>query len=165
MGAKSFVLMSNMNGIYLGDKILDQIFDKLSQRKTTLLIHPTLSHVLSQGGQSASTVQTIAPLPQFPRPMIEIMFCETRAIINLLASGTVAWCYGITFIMSRCGCALAPILERAAAFTTVFSGQNKGRKFRRLLRTRFYFDLAGIPFPERIYGLLSVSNGQNRYII
>ena len=163
LGAVGFAVMSNANGVYLGDKTLDPIFEKLNAREAILFIHPTACNLLGPGGQ----VQTIKPLEDYPRPMMEFMFDETRAIANLLLSGTVSKYSHITFIMSHCGCALPSIVDRVGAFATLFKGgENQSDGFRRLLRERFFFDLAGFPFPDQIHGLLRAlgKGGEQRLV-
>ncbi|KAK8011658.1 hypothetical protein PG990_010623 [Apiospora arundinis] len=119
LGAVGFAVMSNANGVYLGDATLDPIFERLNSRKATLFIHPTTCHLLSPDGR----VEAAKPLAQYARPMMEFLFDETRAVANLLLS------------------ALGGM-------------QNASVSFRKLLRERFYFDLAGFPFPDQIHGLL-----------
>jgi predicted TIM-barrel fold metal-dependent hydrolase len=159
LGAKGFALMSNANGIYLGDASLDPIFTHLNTRKAIIFIHPTSCNVLLHEdpySHASPQVQTIDPLPQFARPMLEFMFDETRAVINILLSGLLQRCPDIKIIMSHCGCALPTLLERVASFAAVFGGEYRGEEFRGLLRSRFWFDLAGFPFPEQIHGLLRI---------
>lgn len=153
LGAVGFAVLSNANGVYLGDKVLDPIFEKLNARKAVLFIHPTTCNLLVAGSQ----VQAMKPLDEYPRPMMEFMFDETRSIANLLLSGTVSKYPHITFIMSHCGCALPSILDRIGAFATLTKGgESQSDEFRKLLRERFFFDLAGFPFPNQIHGLLRI---------
>ncbi|MCJ1379305.1 hypothetical protein MMC17_002406 [Xylographa soralifera] len=163
LGAIGFAVMSNANGVYLGDKALDPVFERLNARKAILFIHPTTCNLLDSVGQ----VQTIKPLEVYPRPMMEFMFDETRAIANLLLSGTVTKYPYITFIMSHCGCALPSIVDRIGAFATIVKGgENQSDDFRKLLRERFFFDLAGFPFPDQIHGLLRTlgKGGEQRLV-
>ena len=83
LGAVGFVLLSNTNGVYLGDKVLDPIFAKLNERKAIVFMHPTTCNLVIPQG-STEEVQAVKPLQQFPRPMMEFMFDETRAVANLL---------------------------------------------------------------------------------
>ncbi|KAK3337600.1 amidohydrolase [Cercophora scortea] len=150
LGAVGFAVLSNANGVYLGDAVLDPVFAKLNARKAIVFIHPTTCNVLA-----GSSWQAAKPLTNYPRPMMEFMFDETRAIANLLLSGTVARYPDITFIMSHCGCALPSLVDRIGAFATLIGGgESRSGEFRRLLRERFFFDLAGFPFPNQIHGLL-----------
>lgn len=163
LGAVGFALMSNAHGVYPGDKALDPVFEKLNARKAVVFIHPTTCNLLAPGGQ----VQTVKPLEEYPRPMMEFMFDETRAIAHLLLSGTVSKFPHITFIMSHCGCAIPSIQDRIGAFATIYKGgQNQSDKFRKLLQERFYFDLAGFSFPNQIHGLLRTlgKDGEQRLV-
>ncbi|WDK20733.1 amidohydrolase [Colletotrichum graminicola] len=162
LGAVGFAVMSNASGVYLGDRALDPIFERLHQRKAILFIHPTTCNLLSAGGQ----VQPMKPLEEYPRPMMEFMFDETRAIANLLLSSTVSKYPGITFIMSHGGCVLPSIVDRIGAFATFNGGENRSEEFRGLLRERFFFDMAGFPFPDQVHGLLrTLGQGGERRLV
>ncbi|RYP75907.1 hypothetical protein DL771_002171 [Monosporascus sp. 5C6A] len=168
LGAVGFAVLSNANGVYLGDQVLDPVFAHLNSRQAVLFVHPTTCNLLaSTGTDSQEEMQAVKPLDAYPRPMMEFMFDETRAIANLLLSGTVARYPHITFIMSHCGCALPSIVDRIGAFATLTTGgESQSAEFRRLLRERFYFDLAGFPFPNQIYGLLRIlgDGGERRLV-
>ena len=153
--AVGFAVLSNCNGIYLGDDALDPVFSHLNSRKAIVFIHPTTCNILT-----TTRLQAVKPLEKYPRPMMEFMFDETRAIANLLLSGTVAKYPHITFIMSHCGCALPSIVDRIGTFATLTTGaESQAAEFRRLLKEGFFFDLAGFPFPNQIHGLLRVLGG------
>ncbi|KAK8856777.1 Decarboxylase yanB [Apiospora arundinis] len=173
LGAVGFAVLSNANGVYLGDKTLDPVFAKLNERKAVVLIHPTISNVSSKKGDGSGSDDTEAtrPLPQYPGPMMEFMFDETRVVANLLLSGTVARYPNITYIMSHSGCALPSLVDRIGGFAAIQSGvatemNQGGEKLCRLLRERFYFDLAGFPFPNQVHGLLRVlgEGGEKRLL-
>ncbi|KAK3315850.1 amidohydrolase [Apodospora peruviana] len=164
LGAVGFAVLSNAHGVYLGDEALDPVFAKLNARKAILFIHPTTCNFLSGG-----RVEAAKPLPTYPRPMMEFMFDETRAVANLLLSGTVARYPDITFIMSHCGCALPSLIDRIGGFASLLSAGKEGDKseeYRKLLRERFFFDLAGFPFPNQIHGLLRMlgDDGRKRFV-
>lgn len=168
LGAVGFVVLSNANGVYLGDRVLDPVFAHLNSRQAVLFIHPTTCNLLAATGPDPQEeAQAVKPLDHYPRPMMEFMFDETRAVANLLLSGTVAKYPGIKFIMSHCGCTLPSILDRIGAFATLTTGgKSQNAEFRRLLRERFYFDLAGFPFPDQIHGLLRIlgDGGEQRLV-
>ncbi|KAJ4267115.1 polyketide beta-ketoacyl-synthase [Fusarium torreyae] len=168
LGALGFAVLSNANGVYLGDKELDPVFAYLNTRKTALFIHPTTCNILAPLGSNAQPqMQAATPLEKYPRPMMEFMFDETRAIANLLLSGTVARSPDIKFIMSHCGCALPSMLDRIGSFATLISGaESQTAEFQRLLREKFFFDLAGFPLPNAIHGLLRIlgEGGEKRLV-
>lgn len=168
LGSVGFCALSNANGVYMGDKALDPIFDKLNERKAILMMHPTSckilspSHTHSHDGEatpdskSEMKMTVVNPL-QIPSGLLEYMFDETRAVINLLLSGTVTRCPNIKFIMSHAGCVLPSVLERVAvAMQTFFGSEIDAGEMRRLLGERFWFDLAGLPWPDMIHGLLRI---------
>jgi len=166
LGAVGFCVLSNANGVYMGDKALDPIFDKLNERKAILLMHPTSCKILSpthshDGGAAADskseTKMTVVNPLQIPSGLLEYMFDETRAVVNLLLSETVTRCPDIKFIMSHAGCVLPSILDRVAvAMQTFFGAGVDSNEMKRLLRERFHFDLAGLPWPDMIHALLRI---------
>ncbi|KAE8143796.1 hypothetical protein BDV38DRAFT_289647 [Aspergillus pseudotamarii] len=153
-GCCGFTMMTNAEGYYLGDEIYRPVFEKLNERPTVIFIHPT---------QCCSKDLTAAdkPLAQYPTPMIEYYFDTTRAVVNLLLTQTVPKYPNLTFLVSHCGATLPPLVERVAAFSTGFlEGDTKlsSTDIKELLRTRFYFDLAGFPFPDLIHGYLRIGD-------
>lgn len=150
LGASGFVLMTNSHGHYLGDSRYDEVFAKLNERKAIVFMHPTSCC-------SSKSPQGVRPLDQYPAPMLEFFFDSTRAVVNLILSGTVSRYKDITFIVSHCGAVLPALLERFTSFSTSILGGDgamNSDQVKDLFQTRFYFDLAGFPFPDQIHGLL-----------
>ncbi|PVH79199.1 amidohydrolase 2 [Cadophora sp. DSE1049] len=163
LGAVGFALMSNAHGIYLGDPSLDPVMAKLDERKAIVFLHPTSCNLIvpdpSTGGNK---VEVVNVLP-YPRPTMEFMFDETRTVANLLLSGSLAKYPNITFIMSHCGCTLPPIIDRIGAFDAIVHGRgDNSQNFKALLQERFFFDLAGVPFPDQIFGLVRMLGGREK---
>ncbi|KAL3460096.1 hypothetical protein BJX64DRAFT_290581 [Aspergillus heterothallicus] len=157
LGAVGFQILTNSHGIYPGDPRFIPVFDKLNERKTIVFFHPTSCHV--QNPQDASSVQRINPQPGVASPVIEFMFDSTRSLMSLLTSGTVTRCPSITFLVCHCGATFPPVLERIAecsGFLIEGGNQISGEGIKILLQSRFYFDLAGVPFPDQVHGLLKV---------
>ncbi|KAF3013324.1 hypothetical protein E8E14_011701 [Neopestalotiopsis sp. 37M] len=173
LGALGFAVLSNAHGVYMGDEVLEPVFAKLNERHAVLFIHPTTCNLLMEMGgagdeQQQKQVQPVTPLARYARPVMEFMFDETRAVANLLMSGTVSRHENITFVMSHCGCTLPPILDRIGGFAALLSpgGANQSDEFRRLLKERFYFDLAGFVFPNQIHGLLrTLGDGAEKRLV
>ncbi|KAJ5503482.1 Amidohydrolase 2 [Penicillium fimorum] len=152
LGAVGFQILTNSHGIYPGDQRFTRVFDKLSERKTIAFFHPTTCLI-----RHDDSVEKVIPLPGVPAPIMEFMFDSTRALMSLITSGTVERCPGITFVVCHCGATFPPIMERIAAFSSMIPGSEDGisaEKINQLLQTRFYFDLAGVPSPDQIHGLL-----------
>ncbi|GLI81017.1 hypothetical protein PoHVEF18_009386 [Penicillium ochrochloron] len=152
LGASGFALMTNAQGYYMGDARFDQVFKKLNDHKAIVFMHPTQCCSLDNPDADK-------PLAQYPTPMMEYFFDTTRAVVNLLLSGTVTRFENLTFLVSHCGATLPPLVERFTAFSTrMLQGCEKltGERVKELFRTRFFFDLAGMPFPDLIHGYLRV---------
>ena len=149
--ADGVTLETNHHGIYLGDPSLDTVFDELNRRHAKVFIHPTTPCTRSAHGPTSA-----ATLPQFPSPMFEFMFDTARAVINLFMSGTVARCPNITFIIPHAGATIPPIIERFTSFSSLIGGDKSltSHVIKDTFAKQFYFDLAGFPFPDQIWGLL-----------
>jgi predicted TIM-barrel fold metal-dependent hydrolase len=149
--ADGVTLETNHHGIYLGDPSLDSVFDELNRRHAKVFIHPTTPCIRSSRGPTSA-----ATLPQFPNPMFEFMFDSARAVINLFLSGTISRCSNITFIIPHAGATLPPIIERFASFSSLIGGDMNltSKAMKDTFAKQFYFDLAGFPFPDQIWGLL-----------
>jgi 6-methylsalicylate decarboxylase len=153
LGAQGFALMTNIHGDYLGDAAFDPVFAKLNERRAVVFIHPT-----SCG--STKTPDAERPLSKYPAPVLEFFFDTARAVVNLILSGTVNRYPNITYLISHCGGALPPLVERFSSFSTILGGDSSlnSTQVKELFRTRFFFDLAGFPFPDQIHGLLRLTN-------
>ncbi|CZR56931.1 uncharacterized protein PAC_06820 [Phialocephala subalpina] len=157
LGAVGFTIISNAHGLYLGDPTFTPVLEKLNSRKATIFIHPTTCNLIIP--ESHPFVKPVTVLP-YPRPMMEFMFDETRVVANILLSGLLDTYPDLTFIMSHCGCTLPPIIDRIGAFDAILCGrEDSSQRFKDLLKRRFYFDLAGKPFPEQIHGLVRMLGG------
>lgn len=154
LSAIGFALMTNAHGYYLGDAYLEKVFAKLNERKAVVFLHPTTCH-------AHEAPNAPRPLSQYPAPMMEFFFDSARAVINLILSGTVSRYPNITYLISHCGGALPPLIERFSSFSTaVLGGDNaiSPSQVKELLKSWFYFDLAGFPFPDQIHALLRVTD-------
>ena len=133
-----FVMLTNFGGIYLGDAKFDPVF--------TVFIHPT----------SPPCWQQIAL--GFPRPMIEFPFDSTRAVTNLLLSGTLRRCPDLRIIVPHAGGTLPFLARRIAG---VVSRMNLGGAaeprvdFIGALR-RLFYDTAGASGDNSLSSLLTI---------
>lgn len=148
LGVDGVVLMTNARGIYLGDGTLDPVFEELNRRRAVVFIHPTSAYCPACHGSGLD----------FPRAMIEFLFDSTRAVTNLILSGTLARNPYIRLIVPHAGATLPVLAERIVA---VASGLRFDEGSRRdeifgVLRS-LYYDLAGFPLPTMLRALADIS--------
>ena len=163
-GCDGYVLLTNGHGHYLGDPIFDSVFDELNRRRATIFIHPTTPCVkcrpsAAEPAKSTSQKPTpAAPLEdKFPNPMLEFLFDTARVVSNLFLSGTIARCPDLKIILPHLGGATPPLLSRWTTFSVTIPGSSKHvseEEVRVAFNRQFWFDLAGVPFPGQIVGLL-----------
>jgi len=111
-------LLSNINGIYLGDPKYDALFAELDRREAVVHIHP---HDPPFG--------TIPNL-KFPNALVEAPFDTTRAVANMIYNGTLDKYKKIKFILAHAGGALPFMAFRVALIE--YQQTQKSLKFQAL---------------------------------
>jgi predicted TIM-barrel fold metal-dependent hydrolase len=138
------VMLTNFNGVYLGDKRLDPVFDELNRRGAVVFIHPTSPSCWQQSALG------------YPRPMIEFTFDSTRAVVNLIFSGTTTRCPRVRFIVPHAGGTLPFLARRIAMFARGLAASGSPISAEEHLR-RLYYDLAGSPGSNALAPLLEMT--------
>ena len=92
-------LLSNYAGIYLGDARFEPIFVELDRRAAVVFIHPTVF----TGSEIPSAKNAGSPVPTLPGFMLEFVFDTTRAVANLVISGTLKKYPNLRIILSHAG--------------------------------------------------------------
>jgi 6-methylsalicylate decarboxylase len=141
-----FVMLTNVGGAYLGDAKFDPVFDELNRRNAIVFIHPT----------SPPCWEHIAL--GFPRPMIEFPFDSTRAVTNLVMSGTLERCPNVRIIVPHAGGTLPFLARRIAAMVSLMSpagGRRPSGSFIAALQ-RLFYDTAGSSGDNAIVSLLTL---------
>ena len=95
-------LFSSVADRYLGDAALDPVFDELHRRKAAVFIHPT---------HCEAPEHTRLAAPPF---VVEYVFDTTRAVVNLIYSGTLKRCRDIRFIVAHGGGTVPFLAQRIA---------------------------------------------------
>ncbi len=149
LGADGVVVETNHHGIYMGDRKLDPLYAELDRRRAVMFMHPTsptcpCCQALSLG---------------FPRPMIEFMFETTRAVANMLLTGTFDRFPNIRLIVPHAGAAVPVLADRIAGLSPALGLPEPldPDRFFATLRS-FYYDLAGYPLPRLAPALLQVAD-------
>src|SRR3954469_24810120 len=138
-----FVLLTNVDGVYLGDAVWDPVFTELDRRHARVLVHPT-SPVCWEHTSLGR-----------PRPMLEFLFDTTRAVVNLVLNGTVARHPNLRLIIPHAGATLPVIADRVALFSLALGIDPSVDVIRDL--GNLHFDLAGMPIPRQLNALLALT--------
>ena len=108
------VLLSSVDGRYPGNPLFDELFTELNKRKAVIFLHPTVP---------AINRELKLDLPPF---LIEFVFDTTRAVTNLLYSGTLERCPDIRFIVAHAGGTVPFLAYRISMGQIMLSGVPQG---------------------------------------
>lgn len=125
-------LLTNYNGVYLGDKTFAPLLAELNRRRTVVHVHPNLP----------------PPSPdmrlRLPAPVLEFTFDTTRMLAELIAAEALQAYPRISMIVSHLGGTLPWVANRLSMLDTFASRLGPGRTrepVRDQLR-RIYYDVA-----------------------
>ena len=93
-------LFSSVDSRYLGDPLFDPVFDELNRRSAVVFIHPT---------HCEAPRETNLRAPPF---VVEYVFDTSRAVVNLIFTGTLKRCPDIRFIVAHGGGAVPFLAQR-----------------------------------------------------
>ena len=102
LGLDGVTLLSNVAGTYLGDPAWDPLFDELDRRGAYVFLHPTAA-------------PGPPPLPEHPIWLYEFPFDTTRALTNLIYTGTFERYPNIRWQVAHLGGATSVLAERIAS--------------------------------------------------
>jgi predicted TIM-barrel fold metal-dependent hydrolase len=134
------VLMTNYDGLYLGDPLFTPLFQECNRRRLIVYVHPT------------SCVHDMEVLPGIPAAMLEFPHDTTRSIVSLLNAGVFARFPDIRFIFSHAGGTLPFLLGRIAAMSTIIGKPGWVPQLHKL-----YFDTASAANPSAFQPLLRMT--------
>jgi predicted TIM-barrel fold metal-dependent hydrolase len=124
------VLLASVGERYLGDPAFDPLFDELNRRRVVTFIHPTVpatSHALKLA---------------MPGAMVEFVFDTTRAVANLIFSGTLERYRDIPIILSHAGGTVPYIAWRLAQGAVIPALQEKAPRGAIAYLRDLYYDTA-----------------------
>jgi predicted TIM-barrel fold metal-dependent hydrolase len=143
------LLLTNTNGVYLGDPRLESLFAALDRRHARVVLHPT-----SPACWDATSLGR-------PRPMLEFLFDTTRAVVNLVLNGAVARHPDLRIVVPHAGATLPVIADRVAAFSLALGVDPLVDVIRDL--AGLHFDLAGMPIPRQLDALFALTTLDHRH--
>ncbi len=132
------VLLSNSDGRYPGDPLFDELFSELQRRKAVVFLHPAVP---------AINRHLQLDLPPF---LVEFVFDTTRAIVNLLYSGTLDRCPDIRFIAAHAGGTVPYLAHRIAMGQIMLPGALQGTI---TYLKQLYYDIALSTSPYVLHSL------------
>ena len=124
-------LLTNYNGIYLGDESFEEFFKELNNRKAVVYIHPT-----DPGEEYDPKLQEKG----IPNSLIEVTFETTRIAANLIYSGTADRYKNIKYILSHGGGTIPYLAWRLAMIS--YGQKNKKTP---VMRALYDFLIKGSP--------------------
>ena len=141
--ADGVVIESNNGGLYPGNPAFESIFAELDRRSAVVFLHPT----------SPNCPCCSVGNPPLPRPILEFMFETTRAVTDLVLSGTLERHPNVKLIVPHGGAALPVLADRIALSAAVLPGMNVTPASVMASLNRLYYDTAGAPLPRQLPAL------------
>lgn len=138
-------LLSNFSGIYLGDPRFEPIFRHLSDRGAVAFIHPNIP--------SAKDQQTF----DLPPSLYEFTFDTTRAVANLLFSGTLDRYPDLKLVLSHAG-GTVPYLANRLTYASTIASRLRPTEPKDIIASlrRLYYDTAMSANPYTLSGLFAL---------
>ena len=144
-------LPTSVDGVYLGDKKFESIFEELNKRKAIVVLHP---------------VQTLnlpdSAIKEYPPAMALYLNETTIAVLNLIYSGALEKYPDIKFIIPHGGSLLPSLSDRLEGFQKLAESKSKDKiSDVKIYLNKFYYDLAGFAVPNQLYGLLNMTDSSH----
>ena len=95
--------------------------------------------------------------------MVEFMFETTRSVSDLIFAGVQERYPHIRFLIPHCGATLPVVVDRVELFRSLLPGSHDRPRSTLTTRQqlqRFWYDLAGTPFPAPAKALIDVVGSQ-----
>jgi len=148
LGAAGIKVATNMNGIYLGDKIFDPFMEELDKREALVIIHPCRAR---ERPKNVITGQ-VAAIYEYPAD-------TTRAVLNMMANKVMTRYPKIRFVVPHCGSFLPYMLYRFTGVTGILAGLGMMEEIDAKAEfKKLWFDIAGDPEPVALDMLLMAAD-------
>ena len=143
LGLDGIVLYTSQGDRYLGDRSYDPFFEELDRRKAIVFIHPT---TIPPGADATGLT--------IPFGVAEFTFDTTRAVMNMLYSGTLERYPSIRYIVSHAGGTIPYLAWRIAGASYLPELRDRAPKTDGLaLLQELYYDTA-LSTSEFVFGAL-----------
>ena len=138
MGAKGFTFDTNMNGVYLGDPLLDPVMKRLDELHAFAIFHPTKPTAVPAG-----------VLDNFRVQALEFFYDTTRTFVNMSRNLVFSRYPDIRWVIPHAGALIPAISDRVQSS---FRMEGKGADLFSDLE-HIHIDLAG-PVEPRLLNIL-----------
>ncbi len=148
LGAAGVKVVTNSNGVYLGDPSFDPLMEELDRRGALVIIHPFRARLRPENVITGK----VAALYEYPAD-------TTRAVLNMIANRVMTRFPNIRFVVPHTGSFLPYMLQRFVGVSGILSQLGMmetvevSEEFKRL-----YFDIAGDPEPVALDMLRMVAD-------
>ncbi|KAA9161599.1 amidohydrolase [Amycolatopsis acidicola] len=142
LNADGVVLMSNVEGTYLGERSYEPLWEELNRRGAVVFVHP-----------DAPPMQMLDGLPA---PLLDFPFDTTRTAVHMVANGVLSRHTAMKVLLSHAGGFLPYAAYRftgAAMFNEGITAESVFTDLR-----RFYFDTALSSTPATMPSLLAFAD-------
>jgi predicted TIM-barrel fold metal-dependent hydrolase len=146
LGLDGVAVLTNYGGTYLGDPALDDVFDELNRRRAVVFVHPTSSVCCEQLSFG------------FPSAVIEFIFDTTRAVTNLIYSGTFDRCPDLSWIIPHAGAALPLLAARLDLARSLSPQRYRSSEPVASYLGRLHYDMAGPRSDDALRALLGITD-------
>lgn len=140
--ADGVVLLSNVDGIYLGDPRYEPVWEELDRRAAVVFVHPDSP--------------PMAMLPGMPSPLLDFPFDTTRSAVHMVANGVMSRHQNLKVILSHAGGFLPFSAYRFTGVSMFNDGITADQALTDL--KRFYFDTALSSTPAAMPSLLAFAD-------
>ena len=137
-------LMTSYGDKWLGDISFARVLDELDRRKAVVYVHPT----------AADCCRDL--MADVPTPLIEYPHDTTRAITNLLYSGSFERLRNIRFIFSHAGGTIPMLAGRISQLGTLFGSDKRVPNGVEYELRRLYYEIANSANRPAIAALMSI---------
>ncbi|KAG8857663.1 hypothetical protein FRB96_005681 [Tulasnella sp. 330] len=149
LGASGVALLTNHEGIYLGNAQVTPLFKYLNSRPeayTIAYVHPNVPYLREGNG---ATLVVANPTRYIPG-LFEFFYETARMLMDLTMSRTLDTYPKVRLIAAHCGGSFASVLDRMlkstgdANFETLYKG---------IYASRVWWDSAGPEYPRQVTGI------------
>ena len=144
LGAKAVGLCSNYNGLYMGNEVLEPLFDVMDELKMVGIFHPAAPLEYPKGPISGKIL-----------PMYEFITDTTRTLLDMFAAEVLNRHPNVKIVVPHSGSCLPIAFDRFHGIMRTFGKQVD------VPLNQIYFDLACDSFPRGVPILLTLTDADH----